>query len=85
VIIQFLQNNGASFKLIDADIIRESHEAAAALGVKKDKDGKFSVAAPGASAVTPPAPPLGEVAEEEVGEGGDDGGNAGGGEEERGN
>ncbi len=73
MIIQFLQNNGASFKLIDAEVIRESHEAATALGVTKDKDGKFSVAAPGAAAATPPPPPLGEVAEEGGEGGGDEG------------
>ncbi|CAM9681159.1 unnamed protein product [Scytosiphon promiscuus] len=60
VIIRFLQNNGAAFKLIDADVIDESHRAVAALGVKTDEDGKFSVAAGDAAAATDasaPAPP----------------------------
>ncbi|CAB1116871.1 unnamed protein product [Ectocarpus sp. CCAP 1310/34] len=69
VIIRFLQNNGATFKLIDSDVIAESHATAAALGVKTDADGKFSaevkppaVAAAGAveppgAGETPPVPP----------------------------
>lgn len=61
--MQFLQNNGATFKLIDDEIIRESHETVASLGVKTDSEGKYSVSSLG----------LEEVAEGE-GEGGEGGG-----------
>lgn len=80
MIIRFLQNNGAAFKLIDADMIKESHEAAAALGVQQDASGEFSLAGtPSTSSASsppppPPPPPLGEIVEE----GQDDGGGGGG-------
>ena len=77
MIIRFLQNNGATFKLIDADMIQESHDAAAALGVQQDAAGKFSLAGTPSAASPPPPPPLGEIAEE--GQGGGGGGGEGGG------
>lgn len=48
--MHFLQNNGATFKLIDDEAIRVSHETVASLGVKTDSEGKYSVASLGAVA-----------------------------------
>lgn len=56
--MHYLQNNGATFKLIDDETIRASHETASSLGIKTDSEGNYSVE------------PLGAVTEGE-GEAGD--------------